>query len=50
MQRNEINEAINQKTFVAKKLINEMYDLISKDVIRNEIVIKDVEKEFKNVK
>lgn len=30
--------------------INEIYDLISKDVIRNEVVIKDVEKEFKNGK
>ena len=30
--------------------INEIYDLISKDVIRNDVVIKDVEKEFKNGK
>ena len=30
--------------------INEIYDLISKDVIRNEVVIKDVEKEYKNGK
>lgn len=30
--------------------INEIYDLISKDVIRNEVVLKDVEKEFKNGK
>lgn len=30
--------------------INEIYDLISKDVIRNDIVIKDIEKEFKNGK
>ncbi len=30
--------------------INEIYDLISKDVIRNEVVIKDVENEFKSGK
>ena len=40
--------------FVNKNIIdykiNEIYDLISKDVIRNEIVIKDVQKEFENGK
>lgn len=40
--------------FVNKNIIdykiNEIYDLISKDVIRNNVVIKDVEKEFKSGK
>ncbi len=30
--------------------INEIYDLISKDVIRNEVVIKDIKKEYKKGK
>ena len=35
---------------IADYKINEIYDLISKDVIRNNIVINDIEKEFKKGK